>query len=250
MLAAEFERIVDAGHAADAVAPRATRVDDDAGRDLAVSGDDAGDAATRGRDAEHLAALVDVQSVALRGLDDGLDGEHGIGEAGRRLVACEPDSIELELRPAAHDLLGLERRGLDAEAGLHRDGVAERLRLLGRREEHVPDLVEADRPAELLLGVVEHRGAAHGQPDRDLVRVVLPHVCGRVLRRAAADPALLDEHDVAEAELGEEVRRARAHDPSADHDRIRLSDHVPLLSVRRSAVASTSAVPSAPITTP
>ena len=188
--------------------------------------------------------------LALCGRDDGLDREHWIGEAGRRLVAREPDPLELELGPHAHDLVGLERRGLDAEAALHGDGVAKRLRLLGRREEHVADLVESGRPAELLFGVVEHLRAAHGKPDRDLVRVVLTHVGGRVLGRAAADLALLDQRHLTEAELREEVGRARAHDPPADHDRIRLPDHARLLSVRRSAVASASAEPSAPITTP
>ena len=116
VLAAELERVVDPHHAADPVAPGAARVDDDAGRDLTVAGDDAGNAAARGRDAEHLAALVDVEAVALGRADERLDREHGIGEARRRLVTREPDALELELGPAAHDLVGLERRRLDAEA--------------------------------------------------------------------------------------------------------------------------------------
>ena len=103
----------------------------------------------------------------------------------------------------------------------------------GGREEHVADLLEAGGAAELLLGVREHLRAADGEPDPDLVRVVLPHVGGRVLRRPAAELPLLDERDLPEAELRQEVGGARAHDPAADHDSIGLVDHAPLLSSRR-----------------
>ena len=87
-----------------------------------------------------------MEPVPLRSADERLDRLHGVGEPRRRLVAREPDALELELGPALIDLGGLEGRRLDAEAPLHGDDVAERLRLLGRREEHVADLVEADGP--------------------------------------------------------------------------------------------------------
>ena len=250
MLAAEQDRVVDPDHATDSIAPRAARVDDDVGRDLAVARDDPGHAPTGGGDAEHLAALVDVKAVALRRPNERLHGLHGIREPGRRLEAGEPDAVELELGPAPDHLVGLERRRLDAEALLHGDGLAESLRPFGWSEQHVADLVESGRPSELLLGVREHRGTSHRQPDPDLVRVVLTDVRRRVLGRAAADLPLLDERDLAEAELRQEVSGARSHDSSTDHDGVRPGDHVLLLSSRSAAVAASSASPSAPITTP
>ena len=113
----------------------------------------------------------------------------------------------------------------DAEPLLHRDDVAERL-LLVRADDHriaVPD--EPGGAAEPLLGVREHLRTADGQTDCDLVRVVLAHVRRGVLGRAAAHLRLLDERDSAEAELRQEVRRARADDPGAQHDRISLREH-------------------------
>ena len=250
VLPAERNRVVDPDHAADPVAPGTAGIDDDARRNLPIARHDTGDAPVHGRDAQHLAALVDEQSVPLGGADERLDREHRIGKPGRWLVARERHSVESELRPAPGHLVRREERGLDTEALLDGDHLAQRLLALGRGEQHVADLVEPGRPAELLLGVGDHGGTTEGQPDPDLVGVVLPHVCGRVLGRAAADLPLLDQDDLPEAALGQKMGGARPHDPSADHDCVGFPDHVCLLSLRRAAVASSSAAPSTPITTP
>ena len=212
--------------------------------------DDARDAAARLGDPEHLAALVDGQPVALGRPDERLDGEDRIREPRRRLVARERDPVEPELGPAALDVVGLDQRRVDAEAPLDGNDVAQRLLPLGRREQQVADLLEAGGAPELLFRVREHRRAADGEPDPDLVRVVLSHVRGRVLRRPAADRPLLDQRDLPDPQLRQEMGGARPHDPGPDHHRIGLLDHARLLSSRRAAVAAASAVPSGRITTP
>ena len=102
VLAAERDRVVDADHAADPVAPRTARVDDDARRDLAVTRYDTRDAPVHGRDAEHLAALVG-RAVRPCSADRTSDSTVSTGSANPDVGSwhASADSVEPELRPAA-----------------------------------------------------------------------------------------------------------------------------------------------------
>jgi hypothetical protein len=195
------------------------------------------DAAAVRRDPDDRAPLDDLEPPLLGRAHDRPHGEHRVRVAGRLLETRERDAVDVQRRPPLGHLLGREDLGADAERLLHRHHVADRLLLLRRRDHHVAMPDEARGAAELLLGACEHPGGADGEPDRDLVRVVLADVRSGVLRRAAADRRPLDERHLAVAELRQEVGDARAHDPAPDHDRVGAPDH----RAARSAVVVASA---------
>ena len=220
------DRDVHADHAPDLRRVHAPRVHDDVGADRALVGDDLVHPAVAQVDAGDPRALLDVGAEQA-----GAVGQ-GEGELAGVEVAVERDE-----------------RGRDHAVGRHRR--EHRLRLGGRHELHLE--AEALRPAglalDLLVALARRRQPQPAElvPARILARLarqvgveadrVLHHLgqadgraqladeAGRVPRRAVGEPVLLDQDDVAPAELGEVVEDAAAPDPAADHDRLRLVPH-------------------------
>src|SRR5262249_10536241 len=79
-------------------------------------------------------------------------------------------------------------------------------------------LLPAGRQAGLRLEPGIELGAVADQPGEVLVAAQLADQAGGMPRRAAAQPALLEQHDVLPAELGEMVGGRAAHDAAADDD--------------------------------
>ncbi len=217
---------VHARERAELLREHAARVDDDLGLDLALVGDDAGDAAALDRDAGDARVLVDLRAAAacalreregeLRRVDVAVGrqvggAEHAVGRHRREqpLRLGRGDQLERQperLRPARlarellHPLLGRRQpqRADLAPAGLEPDLVPERPVQLDRVHHH---LRQRERAAQL----------AH-QPRR-------------VERRAARQLRPLDEHGVGPAELRQPVEDRAAADTAADHDRPRARLH-------------------------
>ena len=157
---------------------------------------------------------------------------------------CDPD-LDPELACGARDRIRRDVR-VDVPVARHPHGAVQRLRRRGRQQATNllgPDelRIEADpvRAADAASELEEALGAgcdpqrADRLEDAELLveldavaaephhrrrRVELRHEPGRVMRRAARQLALLDQHDVLHARLREVVGAADAGDPAADHD--------------------------------
>jgi hypothetical protein len=120
------------------------------------------------------------------------------------------------------DRAGLSRRDeleFDAEAFRARHLPLEELQSLGRLGDvQAPALFPAGREPRLafqrrveLDAIAAHAGSVARGAE-------LPDEARRVPGRSAGELALLEQHDVGDAELGQVVRRRRADDPAADDD--------------------------------
>ena len=143
----------------------------------------------------------------LRGLD-------GLGDAVGGDVEAADDPLRVDQRHERPDLLGREQRGGQPE-GLRTAVAPVQLLPAGGGRGHLDaadGLERAERAEELdrLLGEQRHRRR----------RVVLEDEARRVRRRASGLPqrALVEQHDVAAAELGQVVRDAGPRDAAADDD--------------------------------
>src|SRR5512145_3564164 len=108
---------------------------------------------------------------------------------------------------------------LDAEAPRHRRLALEHDPALGRsRDVHAAAALPSGRePGFLFERRIELRAVlAHAR--HRAVGTHLPHEPGRVPRRAASQPPLLEKHDVAPAELRQVVGDARPDDPAANDE--------------------------------
>ena len=217
---------VDAHHPRDLRRVHAAGVDHDVGADRALVRDHLVHAAVLEGDRLDAGALLDVgaqQAGAVGQREGQLAGVEVavLRQEGRAQHAVGAHRREQLLRLGRRDQLDRQPEAL-GPAGLALQLLHAGLR---RRQPQAAQLVPARVLAGLVLevGVEAHRVLHHlGQADR---RAELADQAGRVPGGAVREAVLLDQHDVAPAQLGEVVEDAAAADPAADHHRPCLSPH-------------------------
>ena len=143
-----------------------------------------------------------------------LRGAHGLGDPVVGHVQAAQDGLRIEQRQRVGDLRGVEQPRLEAEAARPRPAAVELgPALVGRGDLDAAHRVEGAERGELLdrpLRQARHRAR----------RVVLEDQPGRVRGRAAGleQRALVDDHDLLPAALGQVVGHAGAGDAGPDHD--------------------------------
>ena len=202
-----------AGHRGDLRRPHPGRVHDRLRLDTALPG----------QDRPHLAAGPELDAGDARVGPD-LDPElargarHGIRRDMRVdvPVARHPHRAVQRLRrrgrKQAANLLRADELRIEADPVGAADAAAELEEALGARRD--PQRADHLEDPELLVEL----DAVAAEPHHRRRRVELRHEPGRVMRRAARQLALLDQHHVPHARLREVVGAADAGDPAADHD--------------------------------
>ena len=221
------ERHVDAGAAAELARPLPGAVDERLAADLAAlvaaRPRDAGDAAVPHRHAVDLDALEDAGAARARALRERLRQVGRIGLAVARNPHGPGEVVRAQDR---RDALRLGRRHVverDAEALRARHLALDQRQPLGRlRDVEAAALLPAGREPGLGLQRRVELDAVLAHPRRVARRARLPDETRRVPRRPAGELALLEQHDVRDAELGQVVRGRRAGDAAADDDHLRV----------------------------
>ena len=208
---------------AEGLGPLAGTVDDDLGLDVAGVRPYAGHAPSArglGRvDAEDTHPLVDADAVAARALGQREGEVRRVGPP----VLGQPDGTEQVVdgddRPALLGLLGREHLAVEVE-GRRGGGRPPQLHhpVLGARHDQPAALAVAGGQSGLGLEPGVQLGGVLHQPRAALAGAQQPDQAGRVPGGAARQRALLEEHDVGPAELGEVVRRRAADHAAADDD--------------------------------
>ncbi len=131
-------------------------------------------------------------------------------------VARHPHGAEeLVVRDRRHEpprLLGADELCVEPDRVRPRDAAAQLEQAVVARRD--PERAHPLEHAELLVQLDAVPAEAHHRRRW----VELRHEACRVVRGAARELSLLDEHDVEDARLGEVVRAADAGDPAADDD--------------------------------
>jgi hypothetical protein len=213
-------RQLDAGELADVARPDAGRIDRDLAADVAVVGADPGDATVRHLDRGDAHPLDDLHAAGAGALGIGLREARRIDMPVGRDEHRALDAVERDQREQLPGFCGRQRLEFEAEAARRRRHALELAPALLRGcEPQAPDRLPLDRLAGVGLDFRVERGAVLHQAREVALRAQLPDEPRRVPGRAVRQPALLEEHDVALAELGE-VIGDRAADRAAtdDHD--------------------------------
>ena len=107
----------------------------------------------------------------------------------------------------------------DALRARRRMNALEQRHALGRaRDQHRAALLPAGRLPGLGFELLIELGRILHEPRHVLVRAQLPDQSGRMPGRAAGQPPLLQQHDVAPAVLGQVIGDRAADDAAADDD--------------------------------
>ena len=228
---AGIERHGDADHAPDLARPLAGAVHHHLGLDRALGRLHAGDCrslgALLGVDRRHPRLLEDAYAVVARALGQRLGDVGWIGLA----VARQPDRAHQVV--GAHDgvllarLFGRQLLAGDALGVGHRRRAAQIGHALWRaRHRDRAALLPARRQARLGLEPGIELGAVLDQARQVLVAAQLADQSRCVPGRAAAQPALFQQHDILPAVLRQMVGRRAAHDAAADDDDARLGREI------------------------
>ena len=214
-----MQRHVDACHRADLFGPLPGAVDDDLGLDVALVGAHTGGAPVVGENAGGPGLFDDAGAAHPRALGE---RERQVGRVGLA-VGGQPDGADQVVDP--HDGIVLERLLGGQQFAFHveRRGVG---RGAAQLDHPVLGAGDGDSPALLVPGGqsglvlefgIELGGVLH-QPGLALRCPQLADQTGGVPGGAAGQLALLEQHDVGEAELGQVVGDAGADHAAADDD--------------------------------
>ncbi len=163
-------------------------------------------------DPRHERARTDLHAELARGGGDCVGGDVRIDVAVARHPHGAVQRRRRDLREQRARLLRADKLRVEADRVRAAHAAAQLEEALGTgRDAQAPDRLEH---AQLLVQL--HAVAAEAHHRRR--RVELRHEPGRVMRRSTRQLALLDEHDVAHARIGEVVRAADAGDAAADDD--------------------------------
>ena len=131
--------------------------------------------------------------------------------------------VAAQQRPLVQRLARREQVDVDAEAARHRRLALEHDPALGRaRDVDAAALLPAGGEAGLALEARIELDAVLAHARHRAVRTHLADQPGRVPGGAAAEPPLLEQHDVAPAELRQVIGDAHADDAAADDDDLGL----------------------------
>ena len=210
------------GHRADLLGPLPGAVDDDLGLDVARVGAHTGDPAVVGENVDDSGLFDDAGAPHPRPLRQ---REGQVGRVGLA-VGGQPDGADQVVDPhhrvVLERLLGAEQFALHVERRGVCGGAAQLDHpVLGAGDRHSPALLVARGQSGLVLEFgVELRGVLH-QPGRALRCPQLADQSGGVPGGATGQLALLDQHHVGEAELGQMVGDAGADHAASDDDGVR-----------------------------
>ena len=231
--------------------PRPRRVHHDGRGDGAILRPDTGDGRTLRLDLNDLdtqthvgAGTTSERRVSLR--EPCRIGDAIVGAEGRT-----HDVIDRDARRDTHRLVGRQELCVDTERSLQlRSGAEVGPVVLVPHEEQVPILHDVERQPVLLGEPQDHGHARQRQLDVDAAGELMPEPSGASAGRAGRDAIrAFEQNDVLDPGGGQVVRRARAHDASADDHDVRrghpVSSSAPLAAptAARATIRSSNASP-------